>query len=81
MKVIWTEQAWERIYAGATLVQLYTAFVYEGPLLPSRINRGLARRAKDTGLVSVREAVGFKADSSRPPRSNFTTRPGLGQHS
>lgn len=75
------EQAWERIYAGATLVQLYTAFVYEGPLLPSRINRGLARRAKDTGLVSVREAVGFKADSSRPPRSNFTTRPGLGQHS
>lgn len=72
------DQAWERILAGATLVQVYTAFVYEGPLLPSRLNRRLARKAKETGLVSVKEAVGFRADSSRPPRSHFTTRPGLG---
>ncbi len=72
------DQAWERILAGATLVQVYTAFVYEGPLLPSRLNRRLARKAKETGLVSVSEAVGFRADSSRPPRSHFTTRAGLG---
>ena len=32
----------ERLAAGATLVQLYTSFVYAGPLLPSRINRALA---------------------------------------
>jgi len=38
------EQAWERIEAGATLVQIYTAFIYEGPLLPSRLAKGLAAR-------------------------------------
>jgi dihydroorotate dehydrogenase len=37
------EQAWERMRAGATLVQLYTAFIYEGPLLPSRMAAELAR--------------------------------------
>jgi dihydroorotate dehydrogenase len=36
------EQAWERIQAGATLVQIYTAFIYEGPLLPSRLAKGVA---------------------------------------
>jgi len=36
------EQALERIHAGATLVQIYTAFVYEGPWLPSRLARGIA---------------------------------------
>lgn len=37
------EDAWERILAGATLVQAHTGFVYGGPLWPRRINRGLAR--------------------------------------
>lgn len=37
------EQAWERLQAGATLLQLYTALIYEGPLLPSRLARGVAR--------------------------------------
>lgn len=37
------DQAWERLAAGATLVQLYTAFIYEGPLLPSRLAAGVAR--------------------------------------
>ena len=36
------EQAWERIQAGATLVQIYTAFIYEGPWLPSRLAKGVA---------------------------------------
>lgn len=40
------EDAWERLRAGATLIQVYTAFVYEGPLLPSRLARGLADRAR-----------------------------------
>jgi dihydroorotate dehydrogenase len=38
------DDAWERIEAGATLVQAYTGFVYGGPLWPRRINRQLARR-------------------------------------
>lgn len=37
------EDAKERLEAGAALVQVYTAFVYEGPMLPTRINRALSR--------------------------------------
>jgi len=40
------EQAWERIQAGATLVQIYTAFIYEGPLLPTRLAQGVAELAQ-----------------------------------
>jgi dihydroorotate dehydrogenase len=40
------EQAWERLQAGATLVQVYTAFIYEGPLLPSRLARGVVRLSR-----------------------------------
>ena len=43
------DDAWERLRAGATLVQAYTGFVYGGPLWPRRIHAGLARRIR-TGL-------------------------------
>jgi dihydroorotate dehydrogenase len=39
----------ERLTAGATLVQAYTAFVYGGPLWPRRVQRGLARHLRDAG--------------------------------
>jgi len=38
------DDAWERLRAGATLVQAYTAFVYGGPLWPRQMHAGLARR-------------------------------------
>ncbi len=38
------EQAREALDAGATLLQIYTAFVYEGPWLPSRLAKGVAGR-------------------------------------
>src|SRR5579859_1478946 len=38
------QDAWERLAAGATLVQAYTAFIYGGPLWPRRVHAGLARR-------------------------------------
>jgi dihydroorotate dehydrogenase len=47
------DDAWERLAAGATLVQAYTAFVYGGPLWPRRINAGLAARARAAGLRSI----------------------------
>ena len=50
--------AWARIEAGATLVQLYTGFVYGGPATPARIARGLAAEARNRGLARVQEAVG-----------------------
>ena len=40
------DDAWERLAAGATLVQAYTAFIYEGPLWPRRMHAGLARRIR-----------------------------------
>ena len=51
------DDAWERLQAGATLVQAYTGFVYGGPLWPRRIHDGLARRARAAGLASVGEAA------------------------
>jgi dihydroorotate dehydrogenase len=53
--------AYARIRAGASLVQLYTAMVYHGPGLPSTIGRDLARLLRRDGFTSVAQAVG--ADS------------------
>ena len=46
------DDAWERLRAGATLVQAYTGFIYGGPLWPQRMHAGLARRARAAGLSS-----------------------------
>ncbi len=55
------DDAWERIRAGASLVQLYTALVYHGPGLARRIARGLAARLQMEGMASIAEAVGTGA--------------------
>lgn len=52
------DDAWERIRAGASLIQLYSAMVYEGPGIAARIARGLAQRLKREGFANVAEAVG-----------------------
>ena len=52
------EDAWARIKAGASLVQLYSAMVYEGPGLPNRITRGLTRLMRREGFASIAQAVG-----------------------
>jgi len=52
------EDAWQRIRAGASLVQLYSAMVYEGPGIATRMARGLAQIAKREGFANVAEAVG-----------------------
>lgn len=53
--------AYAKIRAGASAVQLYTALVYEGPGLVGRIKRDLAARLKADGFRSVAEAVGVDA--------------------
>jgi dihydroorotate dehydrogenase len=55
------DDAWERIRAGASLVQLYTAMVYEGPGIARRIAEGLAERVRRAGYSNVAEAVGSEA--------------------
>ena len=52
------EHAWERIRAGASLVQLYSAMVYEGPGLGAAIVRGLEALMRRDGFASIAEAVG-----------------------
>jgi dihydroorotate dehydrogenase len=52
------DDAWDRIRAGACLLQLYTAFIYEGPDLVRRINRGLLARMRAEGFASIAEVVG-----------------------
>jgi len=48
----------EKLRAGASLVQLYTAFAYEGPLLLRRLKRELLAALDEHGLASVTEAMG-----------------------
>ncbi|MEP2735308.1 MAG: quinone-dependent dihydroorotate dehydrogenase [Erythrobacter sp.] len=52
------QHAWERIKAGASLVQIYSAMVYEGPYLAQTINKGLVRLMKAEGFETIAEAVG-----------------------
>jgi dihydroorotate dehydrogenase len=52
------EDAYAKIRAGASLVQLYTALVYQGPGLIGRIKRGLAARLRIDGFARLADAVG-----------------------
>jgi dihydroorotate dehydrogenase len=55
------DDAWERIAAGASLVQLYTAMVYRGPGIARRIANGLAARLKREGIANISDLVGTAA--------------------
>jgi dihydroorotate dehydrogenase len=52
------EDAWQRILAGASLVQAHTGFVYGGPSWPSQMNRGISRLLRASQWATVEEAVG-----------------------
>ena len=53
------EEAWQRLRAGANLIQVYTAFIYEGPALPSRIAFGLLERARAEGFANLAKAIEY----------------------
>ena len=52
--------AWEKIAAGASLVQLYTGFIYQGPCVAKAINDGLATFMEQGGFENLEAAVGHK---------------------
>ncbi|MFH1568473.1 MAG: quinone-dependent dihydroorotate dehydrogenase, partial [Gemmatimonadota bacterium] len=54
--------AYRKIRLGASLVQVYTALVYQGPGLVRRLNRGLVALLERDGLRSIGEAVGLGPD-------------------
>jgi dihydroorotate dehydrogenase len=55
------EDAWEKIAAGASLIQIYTGLVYQGPGLPKAIVTGLRERLTARGLANLASVVGSEA--------------------
>jgi dihydroorotate dehydrogenase len=55
------QDAWEKICAGASLVQLYTGFIYKGPGIVRQINEGLVELLRREGFASLEAAVGSQA--------------------
>lgn len=58
------EDAWQMIRAGASLVQIYTGLIYNGPGLVASIERHLLRRLSESGKTSIEDAIG---EASRTP--------------
>ncbi len=52
------EDVWQMLSLGASAVQLYTAFIYEGPGLPGRINRRLIKLMRKAGITNIRDIQG-----------------------
>ncbi|WP_437886480.1 quinone-dependent dihydroorotate dehydrogenase [Sorangium sp. So ce307] len=59
------EHAMDQIQAGADLVQLYTGFIYGGPLLPASIARGLSELVARSGARSIQELSGRPGGAAR----------------
>ena len=55
------QSAWERIAAGASLIQLYTGWIYEGPKLVTNILEGLSIQLDRHGFKNISEVVGSDA--------------------
>jgi dihydroorotate dehydrogenase len=61
--VFTAEDAWEKICAGASLIQVYTGLVYEGPGVARSIVAGLRERLRERGLQQLQQAVGMEPGS------------------
>ncbi|MBF2027223.1 MAG: quinone-dependent dihydroorotate dehydrogenase [Oscillatoriales cyanobacterium C42_A2020_001] len=56
--VFTAEDAWEKITAGASLVQAYTGWIYQGPMMVRQVLEGLLQKLDQTGLKSIQDAIG-----------------------
>ena len=57
--IMTADDAWEKITAGASLLQAYSGFVFEGPSLGSSVVKGLSKKLKQHGLSRIEDAVGL----------------------
>jgi dihydroorotate dehydrogenase len=57
--------AWEMLASGATLLQAYTGFIYEGPAFAARISAGLRQRLHERGLTTLHEVIGSQMEERR----------------
>jgi dihydroorotate dehydrogenase len=58
------DDAWEKITAGASLLQVYTGWIYEGPGMVKRVLTGLQAKLEAQGLSRITDAVGIAAGKS-----------------
>ena len=56
------QDAWEKLEAGATLVQAYSGFVFEGPSLTKQVVHGLSKRLRASQHASIADVIGTKSD-------------------
>jgi dihydroorotate dehydrogenase len=56
------DDAWDKLTAGASLLQVYTGWIYEGPWMVRRILKGLVARLEAEGLHQITDAVGIHYD-------------------
>lgn len=54
------DAAWEKIVHGASLIQVYTGLIYEGPALLRRIQAGLLKRLSENGFSHIHQAIGSR---------------------
>merc|ERR1712029_473783 len=52
------QEAWQKVVSGASLVQVYTAMVFQGPVVASKIRKELEVIVKEAGFNNIQEAVG-----------------------
>ena len=52
------EDAWQKIIAGAAIVQVYTGLIYEGPMMVKNILQGLVAKLEANGLDNIQQAIG-----------------------
>tara|TARA_B100000459_G_scaffold147338_1_gene116562 strand:+ start:1887 stop:2936 length:1050 start_codon:yes stop_codon:yes gene_type:complete len=62
--ILSAEDAWEKIGAGASLLQAYSGFVFEGPSLSKSVVNGLDKKLREHGFKNLEEAVGFSHRST-----------------
>ncbi|MBD1905269.1 quinone-dependent dihydroorotate dehydrogenase [Funiculus sociatus GB2-A5] len=58
------QDAWEKIVAGASLLQVYTGWIYEGPWMVRRILEGLRQKLEEKELASFSDAIGIENQQS-----------------
>tara|TARA_B100001123_G_scaffold445718_1_gene598044 strand:+ start:86 stop:1201 length:1116 start_codon:yes stop_codon:yes gene_type:complete len=59
--VFTANDAWDKITAGASLIQLYTGLVFQGPGIARNIVTGLAKKVRYSGFKNISEAVGINS--------------------
>ena len=53
------EDAWQKIIAGATIVQVYTGLIYESPMIIKQLLQGLVTKLETHGLDNIQQAIGL----------------------